>query len=72
VEANLHTQWDLYGSFCFVPAEDDAKAMAVALHRINEQWQKLWDASGVCPLRPLDVSQLCLSTLNMSNELLSR
>lgn len=58
VEANLHTQWDLYGSFCFVPAEKDANAMLEALKTCNQQWQELFDdfePSGLTPTRPLNV-----------------
>lgn len=59
VEANYHVQWDLYGTFCIVPAVDDARAMLTALRISNQQWtvtvnEKIYDR----PVRPLDVRPL--------------
>ena len=53
MEASLHTQWDLYGTFCFVPAEDDAIAMLAALRESNKIWKQTSYLSN--PERPLDV-----------------
>lgn len=51
---------DLYGIFCFVPAEDDATAMLAALSKSNEEWGKYYDPS-LDLIRPLDVrSYFCL------------
>ncbi|KAF8972065.1 hypothetical protein BDZ97DRAFT_1783040 [Flammula alnicola] len=38
LESNLRIQWELYGTYCFVPAEDDANAMLDALRQSNEEW----------------------------------
>ena len=56
VEASYHVQWDLYGTFCIVPAEDDALAMLTALRTSNQQWivNDIVDN----PARPLDVRLL--------------
>jgi len=53
VEASLHVQWDLYGTFCIVPSESDSAAMLDALNRINDKWAKYDPIEG--PTRPLDV-----------------
>ena len=56
VEASYHVQWDLYGTFCIVPAVDDARAMLTALRISNQQWivNEIVDR----PARPLDVRLL--------------
>ena len=56
VEASYHVQWDLYGTFCIVPAVDDARAMLTALRTSNQQWivNEFVDR----PARPLDVRLL--------------
>ncbi|KAJ3481693.1 hypothetical protein NLJ89_g12190 [Agrocybe chaxingu] len=53
LEATYHVQWDVYGTFCIVPAEDDARAMLSALRTSNQQWtvHEFNDR----PARPLDV-----------------
>ncbi|KAF8816779.1 hypothetical protein BYT27DRAFT_7206940 [Phlegmacium glaucopus] len=38
LEATYHVQWDLYGTFCIVPAVDDACAMLSALRTSNQKW----------------------------------
>ncbi|CAA7268652.1 unnamed protein product [Cyclocybe aegerita] len=53
LESSLHTQWDLYGTFCFVPAENDLLAMLESLKNSNEMWKQ--DAQDA--VRPLDVSK---------------
>jgi hypothetical protein len=53
VEANLHVQWDLYGTFCIVSSESDSAAMLDALHKINDKWAKYDSIEG--PTWPLDV-----------------
>jgi hypothetical protein len=41
VEANLYTQWNRYGTYCFVPAEDDIIAMPHTLYaRATQTWQE--------------------------------
>jgi hypothetical protein len=66
VEANLHVQWDLYGSFCFVPTEEDAINMLRELRTSNDIWQKdqleeaIFRLFGPAP-RPLDVHFITLS-----------
>ncbi|KAF8972732.1 hypothetical protein BDZ97DRAFT_1782429 [Flammula alnicola] len=62
LEANLHTQWDLYGTFCFVPTEDDANAMLQELRTCNETWRQrqhtlAGSASVIRAARPLDISK---------------
>ena len=60
VEASFHTQWDLYGTFCFVPMEQDAMAMLDKLRTINETWKQMQREHGFGSVpRPLDV---CLLT----------
>ena len=56
VEASYHVQWVLYGTFCIVPAEEDARAMLTALRTSNQQWivNDIVDN----PARPLDVRLL--------------
>jgi len=56
VEANYHAQWDLYGTFCIVPAVDDARAMLTALRTSNQQW--IVDEMDDRPARLLDVGLL--------------
>jgi hypothetical protein len=53
VEATYHVQWDLYGTFCIVPAVDDARAMLSALRTSNQKW--IVDEYVDRPARPLDV-----------------
>lgn len=56
MEANLHTQWDLYGTFCFVPRETDAIAMLKELRTSNKTWMEMrHSAPQERILRPLDV-----------------
>lgn len=43
VEAGLLSQWNLYGTYCFVPAESDLNAMIDTLCKFNAEWQKLQD-----------------------------
>ena len=50
VEASLHAQWDLYGTYCFVPAKADANAILKALRKSNKRWQEFPEHD-----RPLDV-----------------
>ncbi|KAJ3517704.1 hypothetical protein NLJ89_g327 [Agrocybe chaxingu] len=40
LESSLHTQWDIYGTFCFIPAENDLVAMLESLKRSNEMWRQ--------------------------------
>ncbi|KAF9483676.1 hypothetical protein BDN70DRAFT_990208 [Pholiota conissans] len=58
LESNFNIQWRDYATFCFVPAESDAKAMLTSLHEINALWQMMTDRNpGKTCIRPLDVSQ---------------
>lgn len=54
VEASLYTQWNRYGTYCFVPAEDDIIAMINALRKGNAKWQTYFFPCEN-PRRPLDV-----------------
>ncbi|KAF9483678.1 hypothetical protein BDN70DRAFT_929027 [Pholiota conissans] len=40
LESSLHVQWRDYGTFCFVPAKEDAIEMPNSLHRSNALWQE--------------------------------
>jgi hypothetical protein len=60
VEDGLHTQWDRYGTYCFVPAEDDIIAMLDTLRKGNETWKER-TLSYPNSIRPLDVHSLLLS-----------
>ncbi|KIM37123.1 hypothetical protein M413DRAFT_31073 [Hebeloma cylindrosporum] len=53
VETSDHVQWDVYGTFCIVPTEDDARAMLTALKTSNQKW--LVTGNNRTPARPLDV-----------------
>ncbi|CAA7269622.1 unnamed protein product [Cyclocybe aegerita] len=53
LEATYHVQWDVYGTFCIVPAVDDARAMLSALRTSNQQWTV--NEFNDRPARPLDV-----------------
>jgi hypothetical protein len=64
VEATLHVQWDIYGTFRI---DTDATAMLEALRKINEDWAK-HDASE-SHVRPLDV---CFFTLSFLEPLTTR
>jgi hypothetical protein len=56
VEASLHVQWDNYGTFCFVPTEDDCNAMLHELRTINASWQQVHIArNDQNTIRDLDV-----------------
>ncbi len=37
MEAGLHVQWDLYGTFCIVPSFDDANPIFTALRDSNNE-----------------------------------
>ncbi|KIM37120.1 hypothetical protein M413DRAFT_278282 [Hebeloma cylindrosporum] len=54
LEASYHVQWDVYGTFCIVPAEDDAQAMLAALKTSNQKW--IVNEALPRPFRPLNVS----------------
>ncbi|KAF5370995.1 hypothetical protein D9615_010021 [Tricholomella constricta] len=54
LEATLHVHWGLYGTFCVVPSESDARAMLDALNKINEAWNQNASEGYV---RPLDISR---------------
>ncbi|KAF9483677.1 hypothetical protein BDN70DRAFT_929026 [Pholiota conissans] len=58
LESNLYIQWRDYATFCFVPAEADAKAMLTSLRKSNTLWQEKVDCNpGKAIIRPLDMSQ---------------
>ncbi|KAF9472100.1 hypothetical protein BDN70DRAFT_887405 [Pholiota conissans] len=57
LESSLHIQWRDYGTFCFVPAEHDAKAMLAALRESNTQWEYQVRRNCNDNIRPLDLSQ---------------
>ncbi|KAJ3501797.1 hypothetical protein NLJ89_g9180 [Agrocybe chaxingu] len=52
----LHLQWNTYGTFCFVPAEPDAKAILDALRQSDRDWKKHYEATHDFPVRPLDIT----------------
>jgi len=63
VEDSLYTQWNHYGTYCFVPAEDDIIAMLDALRRGNAKW-KTYLFPYENPGRPLDVCSYPLHNIN--------
>jgi hypothetical protein len=68
VEASLHVQWVLYGTFCFVPAEKDANAMLHELHDSNAIWQQNQDTLAALhqdAIRPLDVCFIGLTFITV-------
>ncbi|CAA7266155.1 unnamed protein product [Cyclocybe aegerita] len=56
LEPGLRFQWDTYGTFCFEPAEPDAKAILHAMRQSNQDWRKRYEATRGAPVRPLDTT----------------
>lgn len=54
VESNLHKQWNVFGTYCFVPTENDIIAMLDALRKGNQKWSQ-YILSCKNATRPLDV-----------------
>jgi hypothetical protein len=70
VEANLYTQWNRYGTYCFVPAEDDIIAILNALRKGNAKWQTYFFPCknpgrplDVCSYLPYNISSNCIQVM---------